>query len=208
MSKTIAELRASSRAALPEWPYEVCLSQQLVAEVQGLQEEKSRLEVEAKRVEPEKGTATKRKMAEGANPRIEEIDARLEALYDEMREHTGTLVVRAHTSGSWRRWCDEHPPREDGRDERGRPIVLEFDESVAYGFCNASDLMARLGEFAVSWNGVELQAGDWEWITERAAPGDLKEIARQVVLMHEGPGAKAAPKLPKPSSTTGHTETS
>lgn len=208
MSKSIAELRASAKATLPEWTYEMCLSQALVAEVQKLQAEKAQREVDAKREQPESGTATKRKMAEGADPRIEEIEERLEALYDEMREHTGTLLIRAETAGEWRRWCDAHPPREDGRDERGRPVVLAVDESVSYGFCDASALMARLGDFAVTWNGAELQAGDWQWIEERAAGGDLKEIARQVVLMHEGPGAKAAPKLQNTSSETTPDETS
>ena len=39
MSKSLAELRASSRTSLPERAYSLCLAQSLVAELQALEEE-------------------------------------------------------------------------------------------------------------------------------------------------------------------------
>lgn len=203
MSKSLAELRQSARTSLPERTYEMCLSQALVAETQVLQQEKQDLSIAAHRQDPDDDSATpRRKMAEGSSPRIDEINERLEELYDEMREHTGQLLLRGVTAGEWRRWVDANPPREDGRDERGRPVVLAVDEQVALGYCDASALLANLGAYVAEWNGEPLQTGDWEWLEEHAPPGDMKAIAQIVVIMHEGPGAKPLPKESKPSSAT------
>lgn len=209
MSKSIAELRASHRTALPERTYELCLSQALVGEVQALVEEKRSLEVASARAADEDNTdGPVKRLGQGKDPRIAEIDARLEELYDEMREHTGKLLLRGETGGEWQRWCDKNPPREDGRDERGRRVVLALDDTVAYGLCDASALMARLGDFAVSWNGEELQTGDWDWLREKAPPGDLKEMARWIVQMHETNGIKPLPgKSRSGSSETAPSET-
>lgn len=204
MSKSLAELRQSSHASLPERTYELCLSQALVAEAQSLVEEKRALEVgRASGDEP----APPRKMSEGKDPRIKEIEARLDELQDEMREHTGELRLRGVTAGEWRRWADAHPAREDGRDEKGRAVTLPFDEAVAYGYCDASALIARLGDFVVSWNGAELQTGDWEWLEEKTPAGDLKAIASIVVRMHEAAGVRPMGKSRSGSSATAPSET-
>jgi hypothetical protein len=181
MPKSLAELRASSHAALPERTMELCLSQALVSEVEALDIEKRSLSVETARKDGEESGPKPRKADPPADPRVAEIDARLEELYDEMREHTGQLVLRATTGGEWRRWVDAHPARVDDK----------FDEGVAYGYCNASDLLAALGDYAVSWNGTPLSEGDWEFIENRAAPGDLKVACQTVVQMHEAGGLKA-----------------
>lgn len=202
MSKSLAELRQSSRTSLPERTYELCLAQALVAEVQSLRDELDALEISISRKDDEGEPRSDRKLSEGPPPRIAEIKARLAALYDEMREHTGTVLLRGATAGEWRRWCDDNPVREDGRDARGRPIPLAIDESVAYGYCDASALMSRLGDFVVAWNGQPLGTGDWQWLEEKAPPGDIKEMARWVVQMHESVGVKALPKESRPSSST------
>lgn len=205
--RSLADLRANGKVTLPERIYELCLSQGLVGEAQALAEEKRNVEVEVARHIDDETEGRPRRQGEGKHPRIAEIDARLEELYDEMREHTGQLLLRGITGGEWRRWCDAHPAREDGRDERGRPVTLAIDEAVAYGLCDASALIARLGDFAVSWNGTPLETGDWDWLEEKAPPGDLKEMARWVVQMHEIGGVKPLPKGLKPSSTTSPSET-
>jgi hypothetical protein len=74
------------------------------------------------------------------------------------------------------------------------------DLEVSYGYCNAVALMASLGDYAKSWNGDDLKPGDWDFIEANAASGDLKELCKIVVQMHEGPGSR--PFLPRPSSST------
>lgn len=189
MSKSLAQLRESSRTALPERTIEMCLSQGLVAEVQALEFEKRDLAIEISRPDDEGDKKPRRKAGEQADPRLTEIDERLEVLYDEMREHTGRLVLAGVTSGEWRLWADAHPAREDNN----------FDDAVTFGFCNAADLMEALGSYAKSWNGTLLDKGDWDFIESKAAPGDLKNAAQNVVQMHEAVGA-VAPKSRKGSS--------
>lgn len=203
MPKSLAELRQSSRTSLPERTYEMCLAQALVAETQALEQEKRELGIASRRTSTDDDTlAPPRKMGQPSSPRIVEIDARLESLYDEMREHTGQLLLRGVTSGQWRRWVSENPPREDGRDDNSRPVTLAIDEQVALGYCDSAALMNNLGKYAAEWNGTPLEPGDWDWLEEHAAPGDLKAIAQVIVVMHEGPGAKPFPKESKPSSVT------
>lgn len=181
---------------LPERTEELCLAQQLVAEVQALVIERDELTVEAARAR-EAGRA---KLSEGAAPpRVTEIDARLDELYDEMAEYTGQVVLRAEPAGAWRRWADEHPARELGRDEQGRPQFHPQDASVTGGWCDSTALLERLGDFVVSWNGDPVSAEDWSWVMANAAPGDLKRLCTVVMEMHERAGA-GAPKSRRPSS--------
>lgn len=200
MSKSIAELRASRHTALPERTMPLCLAQKLVAEVQSLQEERDAILHSERAVEGE--PSRPRRQADKPNPRLTEIAARFDELSDEMREHTGELRIRAITGGEWRRWVDAHPAREAGRRDDGQPLFHQIDETIAYGICNAVDLYNDLQRFAVSWNGDELAEGDWDFIANRAAPGDLNEVCRQVVQMHEAVGAKAPLSRRHSSGTT------
>lgn len=215
MSKSIAELRASTRASLPRDQVPVCVAQGVVSDVEALAIEKTALERDLSRLERADETKP-RKMAEGRDPgieviesRIAEIDQGLEALYDEMREHTGMVTLQAVASGDWRRWADDHPPREDkGTDDGGRPGLMVVDVEVGRGYVNATALIARLGDFVKEWNGDPITAEDWEWLAATAAPGDLKSLARRVVEMHEGEGKKALPKSSTGSSSTSRPATS
>lgn len=209
MSKSIAELRASRRTSLPERNYQICMAQGLVAEVEALTVERNIIAAESRRTDDAgEQTGPPLRTGEGAEEagRLAEIKARLEEIRVEMLEHTGTLVLRAESPGKWRRWADEHPPRENGRDDKGRPVVLAFDEDAAYGLVNASDLLARLGDFFASWNGEELEPEDRTWLIENAPSGDLKQMALIVVQMQEGPGS--IPKGLSPSSGTSNGATS
>lgn len=173
MSKSIADLRTSPRVGLPERVYSMCLASSLVAEVQVLLDElEAARAVTAAQTERDESVAKPKRLAQGSTT---EIRKRLAAVRDEMVEHTGALTLRGVTNGAWREWADAHP----ARDENAR------DEEVAYGFCNADDLLADLGRYAYAWNGEPLGAGDWEFIAENAAPGDLKALTELVVQMHE-----------------------
>jgi hypothetical protein len=158
---------------LPERSYSLCLASTLVAEVQALLTALEDARASAS-VQQEDGKAAKpKRMADGGA--VKKIRDRLAEVRGEMVEHTGSLTLRGIDEGKWRIWVGQHPARE-GSDR---------DDRIAYGYCNADDLLDNLEQFAVAWNGDTLGAGDWEFIRSKAAPGDLLEIASLVVVMHE-----------------------
>lgn len=210
---SLAELRAAAGATkrLPTRSYEMCLAQDLVSRVQALEEERTGLLIElGGNVESEDDGSTGKpsRIGDPRRTRVAEIDAEKEALGKEMREHTGTLVLKGIDSGDWLRWVGAHPPREDGRDEQGRPIVNPIDDRVAYGFCNAQALADDLLRYVQTWNDEPVDADDWAFLRSNAAPGDIKELVAIVVGMHEAVGARAPKSSSTSSPTTGTAETS
>lgn len=200
MPKSLAELRASAHTKLPERTYSLCLAQGLIGEVQQLEEERAEIKIAAA---GEEGQSKRpRRGGEGINPRLAEIDERLAELYEEMREHTGSLRLRALNSGKWRRWVDDNPARIAEYGPKGEPILNAIDVAAAYGYCDASALAETLAEYVVTWNDEPLDAAGWAFIAETAAPGDLKELCKIVVQMHETVGSRAPGKSQKPSSKT------
>lgn len=174
MSKSLAELRQSPRVGLPERTYRLCVAPKLVAEVQSLASEMEDAQIEeSARREGDEGAVPPRRM--GESPRARKIRDRLVALRDEMAEHTGALTLRGMTEGAWRIWVSEHPAR-DGNSR---------DEQIAYGCCNADDLIDDLSQFAHAWNGDLIQEGDWEFLRNNSAAADIKALASLVVVMHE-----------------------
>ena len=183
MSKSIADLRAEKAAARPERSLTLCLAPNLVAEMQTLSSELEHIGTEAAAAGP-------RRQGQGDPPRVAEIQARLAELLEQMAEYEGELGIRANlTDGDWRRWCNDHPARDEGYPGH------EFDQRVTYGYCNADDLLDDLGPFVHTWNSEPLSAEDWsEAIEPRTAPGDKLEIARYVVAMYEGGSADFRPR--------------
>lgn len=211
MSDALARLQASGADTLAQATVEVCLAQGVVKEVEKLNGELAGIEFDLARMSGEGEGEAKPKMGSGAGlvSRKEAITAELERLYDVMREHTGRITVsKTIPAGDWRRWADANPARENGRDSNGWPIMSPFDLAVASGYCNASELMARLGDFVTEWQGEALSAGQWEWLEANIYPGELKAIARKVVGLYEGEGAKALPKSSPASSGTASTANS
>lgn len=173
MPKSLAELRASQSTSLPERSYSLCLASGLVAEVQALLSELDTLAVP--RTDEGEAAGPPRRMGDPRDVRRSEIDARMAELWTEIDDHTGELRIRAIRADEWAHWVDEHPARKDN----------DRDEGIAFGLCNADDLVADLGRYAASWNGAPLEDGDWAYIAGKASRGDLKQIARTVVVMHE-----------------------
>ena len=174
MSKSLAELRQSPRVGLPERTYALCLAPKLIGEVQGLLSElEDAMVSEAAQREGDESGAPPKRMA--AKPASAKIQARLADLRGEMAEHTGTLTLRGVTEGEWRLWVDDHPAREGNT----------RDAAIAYDCCNADALVDSLGQFAYAWNDEPLKPGDWEFLRDNAAPGDIKTLAQMVVAMHE-----------------------
>jgi hypothetical protein len=133
-------------------------------------------EAEAEAEAQRQGDATKAApRRSGESSPVANLRKKLGALREEMAEHTGTLTLIGIEDGKWREWVDAHPARADN----------SRDRNVAFGYCNADDLIETLGTYANAWNGEPLAAGDWDWIKSQAAPGDLKELAQLVVSMHE-----------------------
>jgi hypothetical protein len=188
MGLSIAEMRAGGGSRRGTDALELCLAQHLVARVKALQFERQSVAVQSARSEGEPDSTTK---LGGVPSRLGEIDTELEALYDEMREHTGVLTLEAEPTGEWIRWRDAHPARKDGEDQNGRPILSPIDQTVTWGWCDSSALLDRLGKYAVAWNGEPLKAGEWDWIVDNAVPGDLKEACQRVVALHENVGERA-----------------
>lgn len=173
MSRSLADLRKSEHVGLPERTYQVCLAPKLTGEVMRLVGELQDVTADAAAEQAGDGPARPKRM--GDPPAVAQLREQLAAVRQQMAEHTGTVTLRGTTDGLWRRWVDDNPPREDNA----------RDVSVAYGICNADALLENLHAYAVAWNGDDLAAGDWEFLQANAAPGDLKEIARIIVAMHE-----------------------
>lgn len=212
MSKSLAELRAEAKPRTAERSVRLCLAQDLVSHVQALAEEKQALILEIgvnpadeAADEAPKGDDEKpkkpRRVGDPRTARVAEIEAELEALYAEMREHEGDLILRATSAGAWQRWVEENPPRVTERDKNNRPILNPVDETVGYGVCDASALLDDLGKYVATWNGEPVKPDDLTYLLDNAAPGDVKQLCRTVVEMHEGTGARA----PKASSTSSST---
>lgn len=177
--KSLSDLRSEKPKGRPERTVRVCLKPELVAKIERLTGELADLP----EPEPRK---TPRKMyeAEAAemSPEEQRIRAELAAALNEMQDYEGEITVRASLSdGEWRNWVDAHPTRaKDDEAEHGR------DQKIAFGACNADDLLDDLGTFAHAWNGEPLGDGDWAEVFDGSvARGDKIEMARAVVLMYE-----------------------
>lgn len=188
MSLSIEQMRAGGVSSRGTDALELCLAQHLVSRVKALQFERAAVAVSMAR---EDGEPDPNQKLGGVPSRLAEIDAELGTLYDEMRERTGVLTLEAEPTGDWIRWRDAHPARKDGEDKDGRPILSPIDQTVTWGWCDSSALLARLGDFASAWNGEPLKPGEWDWIVDNAVPGDLKEACQRVVALHENAGEHA-----------------
>lgn len=225
MSDALARLLASPTTSRPERDVDICLAQGIPAQIGALGQKATELADELAELQAAAPGApgadanagqSPRKMAQGLDPRITEIEAErdqtkaeIRRLSDIMREHTGKLTVaKTISQGEWRRWADANPAREDGRDDHGRPVLNGYDLLVTRGYCNATALLERLGDFATEWDGEPLAKGQWDALVATAHPGDLKAAAGEVVKIYEGDGAKALPKSLTGSFETPSSETS
>ncbi|WP_166390314.1 hypothetical protein [Nocardioides ochotonae] len=211
MSMTIEELMASPHAGLPERTYALCVAQKLVAETQALEERRHALRVSTAAAGGDAGSdeapasSRPRRATDRPDPELGPLEERLKELYFEMEKHTGSLLLRGIEIGEWRRWVQANPPRMEER-EGGEPTLSRVDDYATYGVCDADALLEDLGRFAAAWNGAALTPTQWQWLRSKASPGDLLEMCRWVVQMHESKGARA-PLSPRPSSTTTPDET-
>lgn len=166
MAKTLAELRESPHVGLAEQSVPVCLAGKLLAEINDLDEELR------KAVETSEAAGRKRMTTKS---RARQLADQIEKLRLEMDEHTVMVRVRAKEDGEWRRWCEEHPAREDD----------DTDQKVFGGRCNHADLIEELGAYVIAISGETPAEGDWKFIAASAAHGDKVTLALTVASMQE-----------------------
>lgn len=168
---SLEDLRKGAPVARTERVYQLCLRRDLIGRVDMLTTELASLPAPV-----EDDNAPPMRKGQKADPRPQEIRDELAQIEAEIDDAIGDLRLRAIPDGEWRRWVNEHPPREE--DPR--------DEQIGYGICNTDDLANDLGMWAVSWNGDDLEADDWSRIfAPNAAGGDLKALVNLVVMMQE-----------------------
>lgn len=194
---SLADLRAQAAKKPTSYPTrvlpDVCLDQEATAKVQRLVAEKNELEAESRSSLSAEDAADgpPKRVGEGPNPRIAELDAEIDACWNEMRPNSGELLLMGIDGGEWLRWKDANPPREGN----------QSDELLTFGLCNAVALAADLGRYVKAWNGEELGPDDWSgWMSKRVSSADQGAAVRAIVEMHET--RLNVPKERKPSSVT------
>lgn len=213
MSKsTLSDLRA--QAAKKPTSYatrilpDVCLDQDATAKVQRLmaehanleQEESARQEAESEARDTD-APKPPSKLAEAPepskpNPRLAEVSAEIEALWEAMRPSTGDILLTAIDGGEWMRWKDDNPAREDN----------QSDMMLTFGICNATALAADLGRYVIAWNDEAVGPEDWSgWMSARVSSADRGAAVRMIVEMHET--RLSVPKGLSGSSVTAPDET-
>lgn len=163
---TLAEMRANPPKSRLEQSFDVVLDAVLVRRVADLAATVQTMGSSRRQ--------TDRTKARQAADELEGLGPALEAA-------SGTLVLRANlTSGEWRNFVDEHPPRIEGETGHDR------DQRRTFGLVNADALIDGLGRFAHAWDGEPLADGDFDkLLRDNIAPGDLAEMATKVTLMYE-----------------------
>jgi len=199
MSKsTLADLRAQVAKKPTSYPTrvlpDVCLDQEATANVQRLMAE--RAELGPAQVATAESPDVPRKLGEGPNARIAELDAEIESCWEQMRPNSGELLLMIGDSGAWLRWKDDHPARKDN----------QSDDLLTFGVCNATDLVADLGRYVKAWNGEELGPDDWSgWMSKRMSHADQGAAVRLIVGAYEN--RLSVPKSRADLSTTVSDET-
>jgi len=177
---SLADLRANPQPSPAQRSTKVCAAPDLVAELISLAEDLNNLP-EVVVDDDGKPAGPPRRVGQGPDAERAELQRRYDEMHAKMSAASRVLVVRdVIGDGAWRRWCNEHPARDEGEPGHNR------DREVAGGYCNADDLLDSLGRFAYSWDGELIGDGDWELLSKRFAPSDKKRIATLVTSMYDG----------------------
>lgn len=175
---SLNDMRAKPPASRLERTFDVVLDAVLVRRVADLAQEAQALGVSTRPAD---------------KVRYAEVLTEMEALAPQVEAASGALTLRANlTSGEWRNFVDENPPRPEGQPGHER------DKQRTGAMVNADALIDNLDRFAQAWDGETLQPtvrdkdgtvlteGDFDTLLrDSIAPGDLAEMAEAVVLMYE-----------------------
>lgn len=185
------ELKSSPDVGLAEYPVKVCVSAKLIAELDAADlellkatqaVESARAALELARDDAADPDAPKRPRRSGQSPHadltkaLEDAEKRAEdaagvtdAIRERMERHSVTLTLRGKTSGEWRRWVAEHPPRDE----------------TAEQFCNLDDLIGDLHLWVAKYDDEDPTEAWWEFVSANGAPAHMREAAHRLILMHE-----------------------
>lgn len=200
---TLAEMRAQTGPKpLPRGSRIVTLieGQHLLAESEALRDEALDLvaqsmpdvDEDGNRTGPPKKAGQGAKDADKRAARLKEIEDAQAAMLGRLAEFQGEVGLRGITGGEWQRFKDENPPREGNA----------ADLRLTGGNCDSSAVFSALGRFVVSWDGDDLNDGDWDaWLAERIIYADRRDLVSDIVKMHEE-GLARSPKLRTGSPTT------
>lgn len=182
--KTLAELRQSEHTGPIERSQDICVAGGLLAELE-------ELDNQFRAVYNDRADAEPPSNARGADGPSEarQIAERMDAVRAEMAKHMVTVRVGRIPPHDWREWARQHPPRiqEDrhvpGCDRDDCDGCLPNRDDAIAGV-NLDDLVDDLARHVTSLNGDKPGPGDWEFVVENAADGDLVELARKVAGIH------------------------
>lgn len=146
--------------------------------------------------EAEESKARSRKWVDDApDSEVEAIKAEQKAILPRLAEFQAEVELVGFEGGEWWRFCEANPPRKDS----------DIDQRLTGGRCNADAVFQALGRFVATWNGDELQPGDWDsWLAERICVSDRRDMVAEVVDMHE----VTVNRVPFSSSVSSGTPTS
>lgn len=190
MSKSISEMRASGHVRRRTRDHTICLDVDLADEYRRLRGE---LLEAAAALEEEKGKpqapgrlGTREKAAlKAAREKVEAKGAELDVIADQMAEFEVTVTIEQAETEAWNDWAAANPPREQEPDELGRRALIIRDAQRG-GRVDFDALVKALPTWVVALNGKPVANGDWEWIASNAAPGDMDDLAAEVLELHTG----------------------
>lgn len=159
MPKTLAELQASKYVGLPETTYPLCLAGKVGAEIDELE---ARLELVQDR--PQNARL-------GGKSEKAKLEQKIEELREVMYDHLVAVRLRAKPGHEWRKFLNEHPPREGQRIDR--LLGLDVDAFIT-----------DIPEFVVHVNDEPLTDEFWEFIIANAVEGDLRNMMMKLVELH------------------------
>lgn len=193
---SFAEFTAAP-ASLTTWSQKVPTDLGRAADLELLRDELAEIQ-ESEAAAKEAGTARQRKAAEGANPRIAELEAAISELEKVLEASEATVTLRVVPTGEWLRFAEEHPAAEEG--EPGHDYDLAFGREAV----SARAVNDNLGMFISGWNGEPVPAGAWTIEhTNKIPPANVMAMIQSIVDHHH-----RAVILPKSSSASSKNGTS
>lgn len=190
MPKSISEMRADGHVRRRTRDHTICLDVDLADEYRRLREElydaTAALEEETSKPRPQ-GRLGTRYSAEikAKREQVTELGTQLDAIADQMAEYEVVVTLAQAETESWNDWAAENPPREQPADELGRRALMIRDAQHG-GRCDFDALVKALPTWVIALNGNPVVDGEWEWVVSKASPGDIDDVAKDVLELHTG----------------------
>lgn len=188
MSKSISEMRASGQVRRGTRDRTICLDVDLADEYRRKREDLYDVAAELEEATNGKqapGRLGSRPAHKALRERVETLGAELDAIADAMAEFEVVVTLERAETEDWNDWAAENPPREQPADELGRRALIIRDAQHG-GRVNFDALVRALGTWVIALNGDPVTDGEWEWVVSKASPGDIDDVAQDVLELHTG----------------------